>query len=73
MRTPGITSPARSKTRAGPRKIVNAIGRAFLPFARPAIAKIKPRTIKNAAITERTEVNFGRFAERNYDTCGPPF
>jgi hypothetical protein len=43
------------------------MGRAFLPLARPAIAKIIPRTIKKAAIEENTEVNFGRFAERKSD------
>ena len=64
---PGITSPARSKTRAGPKRISKAKGRAFLPFARPAIANKRPRIIKNAAMAVNTEVNFGIFAERNSD------
>ena len=67
VRTPGITSPARSKSRAGPRKMVSAIGRAFLPFARPAIANKRARTAKNATIAVNTEVNLGRFAERKSD------
>ena len=67
VRMPGITSPARSKTKAGPRRITNARGRAFLPFARPAIANKRPKIIKNAPIAVNTEVNFGMFAERNSD------
>jgi hypothetical protein len=43
------------------------MGRAFLPFARPAIAKIRARIKKNAAITVNTEVNLGRFADRKSD------
>jgi hypothetical protein len=47
--------------------MTNARGRAFLPFARPAIANKRPRIIKNAPIAVKTEVNFGMFAERNSD------
>ena len=64
---PGITSPARSKTKAGPKRITNARGRAFLPFARPAIANKSAKIKKKAPIAVKTEVNFGIFAERNSD------
>ena len=67
MRIPGITSPARSKTSAGPKRITNAKGRAYLPFARPAIAKRTASTRKNAPIAVKTEVNLGMLVERNSD------
>jgi hypothetical protein len=64
---PGITTPASISRSAGAKKITKAIGRAFLPFARPAIVKINPRTIKKIAIAENAEVNLGIFVERNSD------
>jgi hypothetical protein len=70
---PGIASPARSKTSAGPKRITKAIGRAFLPFARPAIAKRTARTTKKAPIAVKTEVNLGILAERNSDISISPF
>jgi hypothetical protein len=73
VRTPGITTPASSKISAGPKKIVKAIGRAFLPFARPAIVKITPRTIKKIAIAENAEVNLGTLTDKKFDISNSPF
>jgi len=67
VRMAGIINPARSKTKAGPRKIVNATGRAFLPFARPAIVKRIPRTTKKTAIAEKTDVNLGILIDKKSD------
>ena len=67
VRTPGMTTPARSKSRAGAKKIVNAIGRAFFPFARPAIAKITPSAIKKIAMAENAEVNLGILTDKKSD------
>ena len=63
----GIIKPAKSKTKAGPKKITSAIGRAFLPFARPAIANKTASTIKKKAMVEKAEVNLGILTERNSD------
>jgi hypothetical protein len=63
----GMINPARSKTKAGPKKITSAIGRAFLPLARPAIVNKTPNTIKKTAIAEKTEVNLGTLIERKSD------
>ena len=70
---PGITTPARSKRRAGAKNIVKAIGRAFLPFARPAIVKITPSAIKKMAIAEKAEVNLGTLVDRKSDIPNSPF
>jgi len=43
------------------------MGRAFLPFARPAIANKIPSTIKKKAIAEKTEVNLVMLVETNSD------
>jgi hypothetical protein len=63
----GIIKPARSKIKAGAKKITSAIGRAFLPLARPAIANKTPSTIKKKAIAVKTEVNLVIVVERNSD------
>ena len=63
----GMIKPARSKIRAGAKKITNAMGRAFLPLARPAIANKTARTIKNIPFAEKTEVNLGMLTERKSD------
>jgi hypothetical protein len=62
-----MTTPARSKRSAGVKKIINAIGRAFLPLARPAIAKITPSAIKKIAIAENAEVNLGILTDKKSD------
>jgi hypothetical protein len=67
VRIAGIIKPAKSKTRAGAKKITRAIGRAFLPLARPAITNKTPSTIKKKAIAEKTEVNLVIVVERNSD------
>ena len=63
----GMIKPATSKTRAGAKKITSAMGRAFLPLARPAIANKTPSTIKKKAIAVKTEVNLVIVVERNSD------
>jgi hypothetical protein len=67
VRIAGIIRPARSKTKAGAKKITSAIGRAFLPLARPAIANKTASTIKKKAMVEKAEVNLGILTERNSD------
>ena len=64
---PGIIKPARSKTKDGAKKITSAMGRAFLPFARPASANKIPSTIKKKAMAEKTEVNLVIVVETNSD------
>jgi hypothetical protein len=63
----GIIKPARSKIKAGAKKITSAIGRAFLPLARPAIANKTPSTMKKSATEVKTEVNLVIVVERNSD------
>lgn len=63
----GIIKPARSKIKAGAKKITSAIGRAFLPLARPAIANKTPSTMKKRATEVKTEVNLVIVVERNSD------
>jgi len=63
----GMIKPATSKTKAGAKKITSAMGRAFLPLARPAIANKTPSTIKKKAIAVKTEVNLVIVVERNSD------
>jgi hypothetical protein len=43
------------------------MGRAFLPFARPASANKIPSTIKKKAMAEKTEVNLVIVVETNSD------
>jgi len=67
VRIAGIIKPAKSKTNAGAKKITRAIGRAFLPLARPAIANQTASTIKKRATEVKTEVNLVIVVERNSD------
>jgi hypothetical protein len=67
VRIAGIIKPARSKIKAGAKKITSAIGRAFLPLARPAIANKTLSTIKKRATEVKTEVNLVIVVERNSD------
>ena len=67
VRIAGIIKPARSKTIAGTKKIKIAIGRAFLPLARPAIANKTASTIKKKVMADKTEVNLGMLTERKSD------
>ena len=63
----GMIKPATSKTKAGAKKITSAMGRAFLPLARPAIANKTASTIKKKAMVEKAEVNLVIVVERNSD------
>jgi len=67
VRIAGIIRPAKSNTNAGAKKITRAIGRAFLPLARPAIANKTESTRKKRPIAEKTEVNLGIVVEINSD------
>jgi hypothetical protein len=67
VRAPGITRPARSRRRAGPRNIASDTGRVFLPSTRPAIANKSARITKKAEIAMSTDVNLGIEVEMNSD------